>query len=812
MFQSRYSKRNRVGGAEYIIDSKDKSVESGNSVVGVMSGIAKKDKKGMVVGKIALKNLVSSTNEQPQPYEQTCDNVGRGVCYTMRTPYISYARKVSGMLCGFCPTESISISFVQNKENPASSTIPNSEVKQEVDLMDQYLRESIESMRHALSPSCNYQQGVVTGLIGLNLENSDLSFVGSEESSKTNIVSENELEQEVGLMDQYLRESMESMRHALSPSYNYQQEVVTGLVGLNLENSDLSFIGGEESFETNIVSENELEQEVDLMDQYLREGMESVKHSLSLSCNYQQEVVTGLVGLNLENSDLSFVGDEESFETNIVSGSELEHEQGVDSMDQYLKENMESTMTNVAPTSCVSYEQGVLTGLVGFSLENSNLSSVGSEGNSKASAALKDELEEGVDLDDQYLRENIVSVTNSASSNVDYTQKVLTKIRSSEKEHMSSVENEESSRPVSIVSDSHVASVKYRSAVSSGLTFQVGVKYNESELYKKVSIDFCNKLKAFKKLHSSYCINLARRTFIAKDDKLIIPKNIRNLFSKLTPHTEILFFVLKVFLLINFSAICGGRNLIDNIRYGSKHFYDQSLLNLLLSRIIVTTSEKRGSKIKEIFLTNCSHLRKVNYYDPHSSEFFQIVFDICSNLASVELYNERKKELVDFAMLACMVYCGHMVGNLYMALNYEKEESEKFHIYLNARGFCKRCHNLKNVMVHMYHPVDENVSVSNVGGVIDVPQIVWRNCSRKIHETVKKSIAQQNNITFGMFVENMIRPIKRLVLLPETRHYYKSDIKMYADQIKKVPTLLPLLGKKFPYHQVNHTHTESLNL
>ncbi|WDM85344.1 hypothetical protein K6025_00360 [Ehrlichia sp. JZT12] len=176
-------------------------------------------------------------------------------------------------------------------------------------------------------------------------------------------------------------------------------------------------------------------------------------------------------------------------------------------------------------------------------------------------------------------------------------------------------------------------------SVSSGLRFNESVQYGVSPLYKEMAVKYCSKLQQFRKLHFTYCVKLINKTFKISNGKLVVSESAKSLFEKLTPHTESLFFILKVFFLVNISTLCGGRNMIDHVRYCSTYFYNQLLLDSLISEVIINASQGRG-KLKEVFEDYCKRLYNTDGYEPYSGEFFQKVFNICHSLSSVKLSKE----------------------------------------------------------------------------------------------------------------------------------------------------------------------------
>ncbi|WDM85333.1 DUF3514 domain-containing protein [Ehrlichia sp. JZT12] len=438
-------------------------------------------------------------------------------------------------------------------------------------------------------------------------------------------------------------------------------------------------------------------------------------------------------------------------------------------------------------------------------------------------------------LKDQCLKQSAIPKTPTSSiTNIGNAEKASVRLLDanldSEKRNSISVEKEETA--ITIISENQVPSsyvdfdqesnvfsdefynpLGQSVRVGSGVFFEENVQYNKSPIYKKIAVEYCNQLRQFRKLHFDYCVKLINRIFKIKDNKLVVSKDVSDLFKGLTPHTGILFFILKIFFLVNFSTLFGDNGKIARLRYSSTYFYDQSLLDLLVSEVIINASkvvmdgpQKEKNQLKEIFETRCKDLYNADSYEPQSGEFFRKIFSICHSLASAEL-SEEEQELVDFAMLTCIVYCGHMVSMLCRMLFYNYDVgcvgSGSLVSYLNTRSFCIKCRDLRKAFIHMYHPTkDIGKCLRNVNGVINMPLMVWRNCTEEINDLVIES-ANQGNLNFGTFVGNMISRIKRLVLLPNTMRYYEDNIKMYDTELRTVGSLLPLPNQRPVYSTKN---------
>ncbi|WDM85341.1 DUF3514 domain-containing protein [Ehrlichia sp. JZT12] len=468
--------------------------------------------------------------------------------------------------------------------------------------------------------------------------------------------------------------------------------------------------------------------------------------------------------------------------------------------------NQESSVTETDSIQHVSGSQKNLVRLdnVQPDLKKSNVSFINQEDSVKVENT----------LEDKYLKQGARPKTGANSGQcVSYAKKVSAGLSSigpvSEKKDSFSVRDNEctvaktldlvsSSNIVNVFSDeSYDASIRSKS-VSSGFCFEtVQYKYG---LSKGVVIKFCSQLKEFRELHFNYCIRLINRVFKIENSKLVVSESAKYLFARLTPNAEILFFILKVFFIINISTLCGVKSIINHLRYCSTHFYNQSLLDLLVSKVIINVSEEEnrftnGGTLKKEFEACCEHLHAVSNYEPYSSKFFQQVLDMCYDLTSVES-SEENRELVDFAILACLIYCGHMLSVLCRMLvynhdiNIEKEGS--LLNYLKAQRFCEQCHYLRKTMIHMYHITDDRICIKSVANLISVPLIIWRRCSKEIHNIVKDAV-NRDSMDFRIFVEDMISISKGLILKPNTMRLYKENIKMYDTELKTVKSLLPLL-------------------
>ncbi|WDM85330.1 DUF3514 domain-containing protein [Ehrlichia sp. JZT12] len=342
--------------------------------------------------------------------------------------------------------------------------------------------------------------------------------------------------------------------------------------------------------------------------------------------------------------------------------------------------------------------------------------------------------------------------------------------------------------------------------VSSGLCFKGTFQYGVSSLYKEMAVRHCTRLEGFRESHFAYCIKLINRVFEVRNNKLVVAESVRNLFEELTPETEVLFFMIKVFFIVNFSILCGGRGMVDHLRYCSTYFDDQSLLDSLISEVVVNSLNRRDV-LREVIGIYCKHFYSINSYEPHSGKFFQKAFDICHSLSLVSLPKEEQ-ELVDFAKLTCMVYCGHMVSMLCRMLFYNRDvkcSDTDLLKPLKAQSFCNRCRDLRKAIIHMYHPTDkEEECLKNVGGVY-IPLIIWRNCSKEIDDIIIKSVNRGSGLNFGDFVRNMTSCVKGVLLLPNTRHFYQYNIRMYDTKLKIVKLIPPLPNNRTIYSEVGNT-------
>ena len=379
------------------------------------------------------------------------------------------------------------------------------------------------------------------------------------------------------------------------------------------------------------------------------------------------------------------------------------------------------------------------------------------------------------------------------------TQKILTSniVPGSERSNIFSVRNKESFT-TSIESRSLL--VQSRS-MSSGLCLQ-NLNYGyglDDNQYKAVreKIKLCNNtLKELKKLHSVYCIRLINLIFGIENEKVIVFDEIKKFLSRYTRNTELLIFVLKVSLIINLSSIYGGKKWINHIRYCVTHFYDQSLLdNIILDLIKCIKSEGHVCYAVRIFSTHCGGLCNRSTYEPYSGKFYQEILNICYDFALVNECGEYK-ELVNFIEWSCMIYCGHMVGMLCNMLIHDSgvEKMEDRNLIKNrmkASVFCELCYNLKNAAVHTYYSYEKG-NPRNVAGLIDIPLVIWRRCSIEIHETVKNYVNEEGELSFGVFIENMIIPAKRMILKDFTKYYYMENIRMYESKLKTAGSMLLL--------------------
>ncbi|WDM85338.1 DUF3514 domain-containing protein [Ehrlichia sp. JZT12] len=519
----------------------------------------------------------------------------------------------------------------------------------------------------------------------------------------------------------------------------------------------------------------------------------------------RQNGVNGAKG-NVKATSYGFSSVDQSFEdtpsvNNMRGGIIIENKESRRSygLRRSVLKASEKSKTDIGLAPCVSSQKA----LVGFSnIESSSEKCNNSSATNKNLNISRDTIEEESNLENKYLKQGArPRIYPNSRQYVSCAEKVSAGLPSigpiSKKKDSSPVKDNKhhvttASNAIDIFSNGFRSELTQPRPLNSELCFKEDTNYSESLTYKRIMIKYCSQLRSFRELHFTYCIKLIKKTFKIQNGKLVISDFAKSLFERLTPHTEEIFFILKIFFLVSFSTLCGGRGKVARMRYCSTHFYNQSLLDLLISEVIMNSS-KGGDAIKEIFDIHCKHMCDTGSYEPHSGNFFQKVFNICRSLASVNL-PEEKQALVDFAMLACMVYSGHMITMLCRMLIYNNEaESGPLLISecLNARFFGNRCYHLRKSVIHMYHPANGEECPKSVGGVVNVPLMMWRRCSKVIDNIVIEA-ASQGKMDFGIFVRDIISSSRKLILRPYTAYSYERDIKMYDCKIKTVKSLLPL--------------------
>ena len=309
---------------------------------------------------------------------------------------------------------------------------------------------------------------------------------------------------------------------------------------------------------------------------------------------------------------------------------------------------------------------------------------------------------------------------------------------------------------------------------------------------REATVRFCRQLNEFRRMHLTYCIRLMNRIFRVRNGKLVMDESIRSLFSKFTLHSDVLFFIIKGCFIVNLSSLYGWKDLVDDMWYCSMCFGDQSFLDLLVSEIVISISNSivsynDGEELMKILENYFKCLPQNPVYEPYSAKFFEQVFDICRDFAPVKLSKEYQ-ELVDFVILACSIYSGNMITMLYKMLAYKyKPETSGREVslvsYLKAERFCNKCHDIIKTMAYMYYPSSETEQPSYIGGIMKVPLMLWRRCSREIHDVVRECI-RRNEMDFSVLVNDIVSPVKCLVLIHKTRSFYLENIEMYERNLK----------------------------
>ena len=675
-------------------------------------------------------------------------------------------------------TERRKISSVEIEKNDVIYTVSRNAVEEKIDLNNQHIKENTKS-KISTTSYISYAQKVAGVLPASSAENKNASAVGNKESAISGVVSKNKAEEEVSLDSQHVKEGAKPKINPTS-YVSYAQKVSGKLPASSTENKNASAVGNKGSAISSVVSKNKAEEEISLDSQHIKEGAKPKINPTSY-ISYAQKVSGVLPASSVENKDASAVENKESTISSIVSKNKAEEEVDLDS--QYIKEGAKPKTNAI---SYVSYAQKVSGKLPASSVENKDASAVGNKESTISSVVSKNKPEEEVDLDSQYIKEGAKPKTN-ATSCVSYAQKVSKGVVSSSVDSNLGFGNNEYNPLVESES------------TGSGLHFEYlkGIHRISSDLqYRKQTIVFCSKLRKLRKLHFDYCVQLVNQAFKIVDDQLVISNDFKEFLSKCTLDKGLLIFVLKVFLLVNLSTLCGGKDIIHNLRYSAKHFRDQSLLNRVMVDVVkVIQDEDCLIKVVRVFDYHSSNLSEVLDYEPYSGKFFEKIFDLCTNLALIEGC-EKYDELIDFAVFSCMMYCGTMVGTICKTLIYDRKISvvkDLVHDNLKAAHFCKKCRNLKNAMVHIYHPngLKKETVPRNIGGIINVPLNFLQMCSKEIDDTVKNAF-RKGEMSFGIFVKDIILPIKGVMLIPNTRRFYRETIEIYNSEIKTAKSLLTL--------------------
>ncbi|WDM85339.1 DUF3514 domain-containing protein [Ehrlichia sp. JZT12] len=709
--------------------------------------------------------------------------------------YVGYIQKgLIGLYCMELDSEKDNICYIADEESSiistASENIEND--SEPVRYLEQGTIETDSGIQKDLTALCSVES---------RPEKNDVFPVVGEENS---VISASENVENGSEAIKCLKQSVKlETDSGCIPSIGYTQEGLMGLYCIKpgLRKESISSIAVEES---SILDTNKKKDR--LNSDRLRQSTKSKTGTSSVQyVTYAQKVSVGLhnVKISSKKQDLSSISSKENFVTDMVSKDAIEEKNKLES--QGLGQSTRQKI-NTNSISHVTYAQKVLVGLNSLEpdLEKKNIFSVTSKENSVTKTVSRDDLEKRC----QYLKQGAKAKTGANSvPYVSYAQKVASQLpvkSSLEKSNVSSVKSDGSttanivpkhvmpSSCIDFKEESGVISVASNDALIQ--SDSMGVNYYQcNRESRSMLIDFCHALKEYKSLHSSYCVKLIYRIFRIKGSKLVISNKVKNFLSKHTSNVEMLIFIIKVSLLVNLATIYSGNKLTNNMRYCAKYFYDSSLLDNLMLDIIRAASERKSiENIVRLFVYYCDKLPVASCYEPYSSDFFEQIFLICYNFALIDEY-EGCKELVHFIVWSCMIYCGSMVGmvckmfvNNCAIENLDMLLKDKFRSYV----FSRRCYDLKNALMHAYHPIfsqEGKEIVRNVAG-LNVPFIILRNCTNDIGIIVADSIGE-GKLSFGIFVRNMIARAKRSILTHGTKYFYMEDIKSYSAMLKTVDPL-----------------------
>ncbi|AUO54372.1 DUF3514 domain-containing protein [Ehrlichia canis] len=169
------------------------------------------------------------------------------------------------------------------------------------------------------------------------------------------------------------------------------------------------------------------------------------------------------------------------------------------------------------------------------------------------------------------------------------------------------------------------------------------------------------KLNPFREMHLQYCCHMMQGIFCMVGNKVHVNKNVDDfLKSKVIDHA-MLVFVLKLGCLMNCVAILGKNNFFSSLAYDAQLYWDKSVLNTLLKKLLASISAAQIS----IPVVNFHFSQLLNQGDQaaHSGTFYRRVLSVLCQLVRLRLCDpscENQHNMLDLGIVSCAMIMGTM--------------------------------------------------------------------------------------------------------------------------------------------------------
>ena len=304
--------------------------------------------------------------------------------------------------------------------------------------------------------------------------------------------------------------------------------------------------------------------------------------------------------------------------------------------------------------------------------------------------------------------------------------------------------------------------------------------------YKEKTKGFVESFSSFRNMHIKYVIDLISYVFFEKDGKILVNPKVSSFILSVTKHVDLCIFIIKVSLIKNLLCIFNISVPFNSFRYCARHFYDQGLIDSVLSGVLYGFKFYNNdiNKSYQYLDSYLVYLYTLSDYEMYSGEFYMKLLDMCCDFIAITSQH-KEKNLINFIRLSCVLCITYMCNVLVCLFNTDVEFQTEKEFLFGCKNVPNLLRNIRKGLEHMYHPSYKN-NLYQIGEIY-LPSAVIRICSNKICSKVIKHL-NDNTMGFHVIVADLSSYIAFLLSRPSVRSKLEEVIAIYDKEVKTIDT------------------------